>query len=103
MTIKAQLGQPLSDVEVEALQYAADGYTSEQTAHRLHISRSAVLDRTQAARVKLGARSTTHAVVLAHQSGQLDFDCGAAGITRALQAAARIATALDRPQPRSAA
>lgn len=101
MTLRAHPGQPLTAVEVEALALTADGLTSDQIARRLHISRSAILDRTQAARVKLRARSTTHAVVLAHQSGQLDFDCGAAGITRALQAAARLAAA--HPAPRSAA
>ncbi|MCG6493410.1 helix-turn-helix domain-containing protein [Kitasatospora sp. A2-31] len=107
MTFNAQPGQALTRVEIEALALAADGYTSEQTARRLGISREAVLTRTASARRKLGARSTTHAVVLAHRTGQLDFDCGAAGITRALEAAARLAAALDSNQqpstPRSAA
>ncbi|MFB7908143.1 LuxR C-terminal-related transcriptional regulator [Kitasatospora sp. NPDC056076] len=99
MTLTARPGQALTAVEIEALLYAAQGFTSEQTARRLGISRNAVLDRTQGARIKLGARSTTHAVVLAHQTGQLDLDCGAAGITQALEAAARLAA----NTPRSAA
>ncbi|MFE2407058.1 LuxR C-terminal-related transcriptional regulator [Kitasatospora sp. NPDC059408] len=107
MTIKAHPGQPLSPGEIEALRYAADGYTSEQTARRLGLSRNAILDRTQGARIKLGARSTTHAVVLAHQAGQLDLDCGAAGIAQAIEAAARLAETTDaNPQiskPRRAA
>ncbi|NUS14545.1 MAG: hypothetical protein HOY69_24625 [Streptomyces sp.] len=73
MTIHAQPGAPLTAAEIEALHYAAHGYTSEQTARRLGRSRKAILDRTAAARTKLGARSTTHAVVLAHQTGQLDL------------------------------
>jgi DNA-binding CsgD family transcriptional regulator len=99
MTLTARPGQPLSAVEIEALRYAADGYTAEQTARRLGISRQAVLTRTYSSRTKLGARSTTHAVVLAHQTGQLDLDCKAAGVTRALEAAARLAAALDTNQP----
>ncbi|MFB7671657.1 LuxR C-terminal-related transcriptional regulator [Kitasatospora purpeofusca] len=74
MTLTARPGQPLTAVEVEALQYAAEGHTAEQTARRLRISRAAVLDRTAAARTKLQARSTTHAVVLAYRTGQLDLD-----------------------------
>jgi DNA-binding CsgD family transcriptional regulator len=96
-------GQPLTPGEIEALRYAADGYTAEQTAHRLSLSRQAILTRTASARQKLGARSTTHAVVLAHQTGQLRLDCTAAGITHALEAAARLAAALDTPPRRSAA
>lgn len=99
MTFNAQLGQPLTPGEIDALRLAAHGYTSDQTARRLGLTRPAILTRTSSARTKLGARSTTHAVVLAHQTGQLDLDCGAAGITAALQAAARLAEAT----PRSAA
>lgn len=100
MTFNARPGQSLTPGEIDALRLAADGCTSEQTARRLGVSRQAILTRTQSARVKLGARSTTHAVVLAHQTGQLDLDCKAASITQALQAAARLAEAST---PRSAA
>ncbi|MFJ9448193.1 response regulator transcription factor [Kitasatospora sp. NPDC101235] len=71
MTIHAQPGAPLTAAEIEALNYAANGYTSEQTARRLGLSRKSILDRTAAARRKLGAHSTTHAVVLAYRTGQL--------------------------------
>ncbi|MFF1790777.1 LuxR C-terminal-related transcriptional regulator [Kitasatospora sp. NPDC058243] len=74
MTVHARPGAPLTAAEIEALALAADGYTSEQTARRLGISRKAVLDRTSASRRKLGARSTTHAVVLAYRTGQLNLD-----------------------------
>jgi DNA-binding CsgD family transcriptional regulator len=99
MTFTAQPGQPLTPGEIDALRLAADGYTSQQTARRLGLSREAVLTRTASARTKLGARSTTHAVVLAHQTGQLHLDCESADITRALEAAARLAAATPH-QPR---
>ncbi|MEU8920368.1 LuxR C-terminal-related transcriptional regulator [Kitasatospora sp. NPDC048545] len=99
MTFNARPGQALTRAEIDTLRLAADGCTINQTAHSLNITRAAVVNRTQSARTKLGARSTTHAVVLAHQTGQLDLDCGAAGITRALEAAARLAAST----PRSAA
>nr|BEK68822.1 hypothetical protein KPHV_60490 [Kitasatospora purpeofusca] len=101
--MNARPGQPLNRTEIQALQYAADGFTAEQTARRLGISRNTVLDRTQSARRKLSARSTTHAVVLAHQTGQLDLDCETGGITRALEAAARLATTAPARPSRSAA
>lgn len=62
------LSFPLSDGERDALRLAAAGYTSKQIAHRLNTTEQGIHLRLKSVAAKLGARSRTHAVVLAlHQ------------------------------------
>jgi DNA-binding CsgD family transcriptional regulator len=56
---------PLTDSELDALRLAASGYTSRQIAHRLGTTERGIHLRIKAATAKLGARSRTHAVVIA--------------------------------------
>jgi DNA-binding CsgD family transcriptional regulator len=101
MSHNARPGAALTAAEVEALALTADGFTTHQIAHRLNITRSAVLDRTAAARTKLRARSTTHAVVLAYRTGQLDLDGPDSVLRQVCVLAEQLYTATH--QPRSAA
>ncbi|MFE5582526.1 LuxR C-terminal-related transcriptional regulator [Kitasatospora sp. NPDC056531] len=98
MTLTARPGVPLTAAEIEALALTADGYTSHQIAHRLGITRSAVLDRTAAARTKLRARTTTHAVVLAYRTGQLGLASGADRLTAARALVQQLHAILDQPR-----
>jgi DNA-binding NarL/FixJ family response regulator len=64
----------LSPGQLDALQLAASGYSSRQIAHRLGTTEQGIhLRLTQAAR-SLGARSRTHAVVIALRRQLIDFD-----------------------------
>lgn len=67
-------GQPLSDGQLAALRLAASGYTSRQVAHRLNTTEQAVHLRLKEAAVRLGARSRTHAVVIALRRCLIRFD-----------------------------
>lgn len=53
----------------QALSMAADGHSFKVIANVLGIGRGAVVDRIQAARVHLQAKSLTHAVALAMRHG----------------------------------
>ncbi|MFD8200012.1 response regulator transcription factor [Streptomyces sp. NPDC059701] len=55
----------LSPGQLAALRLAASGYTSRQIASRLHTTETGVHLRLKAAARSLGARSRTHAVVIA--------------------------------------
>lgn len=67
-------GQPLSAGQLAALRLAASGYTSRQIAHRLNTTEQAVHLRLQEAQVRLGARSRTHAAVIALRRCVIRFD-----------------------------
>lgn len=67
-------GKPLSPGQVDALRLAASGYTSRQIATRLHTTEQAVHLRLKEAQVRLGARSRTHAAVIALRRCVIRFD-----------------------------
>lgn len=67
-------GQPLSSGQLAALRLAASGYTSRQIAGRLSTTEDGVHLRLREAQVRLGARSRTHAVVIALDRGVIRFD-----------------------------
>jgi DNA-binding CsgD family transcriptional regulator len=67
-------GKPLSDGQLAALRLAASGYTSRQIAARLDTTEQAVHLRLKEAQVRLGARSRTHAVVIALRRHVISFD-----------------------------
>jgi len=62
----------LSPRQRECLRLAAEGHTASSTALQLGISIGMVRFHLSAAREKLGAVSTVHAVLLAYQLGLLE-------------------------------
>ncbi|MCX5598387.1 helix-turn-helix transcriptional regulator [Streptomyces phaeochromogenes] len=66
-------GMPLSAGELAALRLAASGYTSKQIATRLNTTEQGIHLRLKSAAVKLGARSRTHAAVIAVHRRVIDF------------------------------
>lgn len=68
------LSFPLSEGEIAALRLAAAGYTSRQIAVRLGTTEQGIHLRLKSAAVKLGARSRTHAAVLALYRRVITFD-----------------------------
>lgn len=67
-------GKPLSPGQLAALRLAASGYTSRQIAARLDTTEQGVHLRLKEAQVRLGARSRTHAVVIALRRCLIRFD-----------------------------
>ncbi|WP_309049065.1 LuxR C-terminal-related transcriptional regulator [Streptomyces sp.] len=67
-------GQPLSPGQLAALRLAASGYSSRQIAHRLGTTEQGIHLRLKEAAVRLGARSRTHAVVIALRRHLIRFD-----------------------------
>jgi len=67
-------GKPLSPGQLDALRLAASGYTSRQIATRLDTTEQAVHLRLKEAQVRLGARSRTHAAVIALRRCVIRFD-----------------------------
>lgn len=67
-------GKPLSPGQVAALRLAASGYTSRQIATRLNTTEQGVHLRLKEAQVRLGARSRTHAAVIALRRAVIRFD-----------------------------
>lgn len=67
-------GQALSAGQLAALRLAASGYSSRQIAHRLNTSEQGIHLRLQEAAIRLGARSRTHAVVIALRRCLIRFD-----------------------------
>lgn len=67
-------GKPLSPGQLAALRLAASGYTSRQIAARLDTTEQGVHLRLKEAQVRLGARSRTHAAVIALQRALIHFD-----------------------------
>ncbi|WPO70239.1 LuxR C-terminal-related transcriptional regulator [Streptomyces sp. KN37] len=68
------LGQPLTAGQLAALRLAASGYSSRQIAHRLNTTEQGIHLRLKEAAVRLGARSRTHAVVIALRHALIDPD-----------------------------
>ncbi|MFJ6729422.1 helix-turn-helix transcriptional regulator [Streptomyces sp. NPDC091281] len=68
------LGQPLTSGQIAALRLAADGYTSRQIAARLSTTEQGIHQRLKDATRRLGARSRTHAVILALQQGAIHLN-----------------------------
>jgi DNA-binding NarL/FixJ family response regulator len=66
-------GQSLTPGQVAALRLVAAGYTSRQIATRLSTTERGIHLRLKEAAVRLGARSRTHAVVIALRRGLIDF------------------------------
>jgi DNA-binding NarL/FixJ family response regulator len=67
-------GKPLSPGQLAALRLAASGYTSQQIATRLDTTEQAIHLRLKEAQIRLGARSRTHAVVIALRRAIVRFD-----------------------------
>lgn len=59
----------LTQVELYALEQAARGVPAKELAELINVGESAIELRIARARRKLGARNTTHAVVLAIKAG----------------------------------
>ena len=64
----------LTDREREILTMLAIGETNQTIARELNLAPETVRTHTRTARLRLGARSRSHAITLALQSGQLDLD-----------------------------
>lgn len=62
-------GQPLTVVEVDALDGVARGESAAETGARLFRSTEAVKSQRKKAYAKLGARDRAHAVALAFRAG----------------------------------
>jgi DNA-binding CsgD family transcriptional regulator len=88
--------QRLSWGEVEALCWAANGYTTKEIAVELGVSFDAVKTRLHRAMRKLGATSTTQAVALALVTGQLDRS--GIRVTPAARRSAREALRVNAPK-----
>jgi DNA-binding CsgD family transcriptional regulator len=65
------LGDNLTARERQVLTHLADGYTAEQIAASLYISRSTVKQHIAGLFTKLGARNAPHAVAIACRTGIL--------------------------------
>jgi len=64
----------LTNREREVLTLLALGETNQTIAEKLHLSPDTVRAHTRSARLRLGAKSRSHAIALALKSGQLEFD-----------------------------
>lgn len=64
----------LTDREREILTMLALGETNQTIARELNLAPETVRTHTRTARLRLGARSRSHAITLALRSGQLDLD-----------------------------
>lgn len=60
--------------QVEILRHVASGDTNDEVANRLHIAVGTMKSHMKHITTKLGARSRTHAVVLALHGGLLSFE-----------------------------
>ncbi len=56
----------------QTLQLLADGHSTEDAAHRLHLSAETVRTHTKATLARLGARDRAHAVAIAMRSGLIE-------------------------------
>lgn len=64
----------LTDREREILTMLALGETNQTIAKKLNLAPETVRTHTRTARLRLGARSRSHAITLALRAGQLDLD-----------------------------
>lgn len=67
-------GAALSEREKEVLTLLAMGESNPSIAKQLHLSPETIRNYTRMARLKLGARSRSHAIAIAALTGQLDKD-----------------------------
>ena len=75
---EAESAPRLTDREREVLTLLALGDSNKVIAEKLHLSPETVRAHTRSARLRLGAKSRSHAIALALKSGQLALD-GSAG------------------------
>lgn len=69
---KADSKQALSPRQLEIVKLYAMGFSSPAIAKMLHIAMQTVRSHTRIVRTKLGVRSMTQAVAVAHRMGLLD-------------------------------
>lgn len=74
LLVELLYGKPLSTRELQVLERAARGETSEETAAALHLSPETVKSYRKNTIAKLGARNLHHAIALAIRHGQLSVD-----------------------------
>lgn len=65
---------PLTDREVEILNYVADGYSNKQIASKLDISEQTIKNHITSIMTKLNANARTQAVVIAVRKGLISID-----------------------------
>lgn len=65
-------GAKLTRRQRETLQLLADGHSTTEVAHRMHLSAETVRTHTKASLARLGARDRAHAVAIALRSGLID-------------------------------
>lgn len=63
---------PLTDRQLEVIAAAADGLNRAEIGQRLYMAETTVKTHLHAAAVRLGARSTTHAVAIALRAGWVE-------------------------------
>ena len=68
------LGNPVTEREIEVLEWAAKGDTAAQTGERLFIEESTVVTHRRSCMAKLGARSLPQAVAYAIGVGYINID-----------------------------
>lgn len=66
--------RPLTDRERQILVRVAAGQSNPQIGRELYLSVDTVATHLKRVSAELGARSRTHAVVLAHLRGQIDLN-----------------------------
>lgn len=68
----ARRAGPLTRRQRQILQLLADGLSTVEAAHRLHLSAETIRAHTKAALARLGARDRTHAVAIGLRSGLIE-------------------------------
>lgn len=66
-----EVSQRLTTAQLEVLRLLVSGLGRKEVAHRLGVSESAVKARVDAARRKLGAKTTIQVIGMAYEQGQL--------------------------------
>ncbi len=69
MTVHAELGQPLSPREIEALGFVAAGRPDSEIAELMYVSKTTVKSHLRRVYQKLGAKDRANAVYLARRAG----------------------------------
>ena len=73
-SVISKYGQPLTEREVQVLQYTAQGLSNLQIGNRMNLTEHTVKTYMRRALRKLGASNRTHAVCLAAQRYLVDVD-----------------------------
>ena len=71
MTAPAVFVPQLTERQREVMRLVAAGHVRKEVARELHISQDTVKSHMRCIYAKLGARTSSHAVHLAHQAGYL--------------------------------